>query len=444
MAGADLANSPGSVEPKADPPLVKLLPELRRRWSAVRLTAATVLALVTVFALWQGGYPPARIGVIAAVMAGMVAVLKRAAADLTVTAACDGLMPLSVPTVAAGALMLSLVSLTGGLRSPFLPVLAVQYATQQIAFRWTSTTKLLATMHGVGLAALGFAPAWLVGPSIAPNVHAMLAWGAIFVAALINFSVVEVQIRAREAAERALRRARELMSHQMCNRTRELEQVGASLSHELKNPLQAIKILVQLSAREAKEPEARERLRVAAQEVERMQGLIGDYLSFARPLDKLHAEPLDLASIGDEVVAVLSVRAASAGVSLERRGAARVEADPRRVREALHNLVANALEACPQGAKVAVEISEGDDGARIAVRDSGRGMPKDVLERLGTPFFTTRDEGTGLGVALARAVFTQHGGSLRYESNPGTGTVATAILPKKPLSEVLDGAHPHR
>ena len=106
-----------------------------------------------------------------------------------------------------------------------------------------------------------------------------------------------------------------------------------------------------------------------------------------------------------------------------------MDADPRRLREAFFNLVANAIDATPPGGSVEVEIVRGDGGARVVVRDSGRGMTREVLDRLGTPFFTTRDQGTGLGVAMARAAFVQHGGSLEYSSEVGRGTVATATVP---------------
>ena len=69
-----------------------------------------------------------------------------------------------------------------------------------------------------------------------------------------------------------------------------------------------------------------------------------------------------------------------------------------------------------------VEVRPAGDETEIVVRDTGRGMPAETLRRIGTPFFTTRDDGTGLGVVLARSVIAQHGGSLRYESEPGRGT----------------------
>ena len=76
-----------------------------------------------------------------------------------------------------------------------------------------------------------------------------------------------------------------------------------------------------------------------------------------------------------------------------------------------------------------VEIVERGGVAQVEVRDSGRGMPREVLERVGTPFFTTREQGTGLGVAMARAAFRQHGGSLEYQSEEGRGTVVIGTLP---------------
>jgi signal transduction histidine kinase len=146
-------------------------------------------------------------------------------------------------------------------------------------------------------------------------------------------------------------------------------------------------------------------------------------------------------AIADEVMAVLEARADDARVALRRAGDARITADPRRLKEALLNLVANAIEATPPGGSVRIRIAERGARVELAVEDTGRGMPPEVLARIGTPFFTTREKGTGLGVLLARGVFVQHGGSLDYVSTPGRGTVATATLPSQPdVTKVSDGA----
>ena len=126
---------------------------------------------------------------------------------------------------------------------------------------------------------------------------------------------------------------------------------------------------------------------------------------------------------------MLSARADEARVRLYAQGDATLAADPRRLKEALINLVANAIEATPAGGEVAVEVWRADEEVEIVVRDTGRGMAAETLRRIGTPFFTTRDDGTGLGVVLARSVIAQHGGSLRYESEPGKGTRVSVTLP---------------
>jgi len=235
--------------------------------------------------------------------------------------------------------------------------------------------------------------------------------------------------RALHASRCEIDRSHELMAHQAFSRARELEEMSAKLSHELKNPLGAIKTLVQLSARDAADPKSSERLRVAETEIARMDCILREYLTFARPFEKMRSEPIDLGALADEVVQLLGPNAASSGVALRRQGGARIEADPRRLKEALINLVANAVEATPRGGSVEVAIAPREGAVEVAVRDSGRGMPKEVLEKVGTPFFTTREQGTGLGVVLARAAFVQHGGALQYTSAEGCGTTATGILP---------------
>jgi signal transduction histidine kinase len=133
-----------------------------------------------------------------------------------------------------------------------------------------------------------------------------------------------------------------------------------------------------------------------------------------------------------DALGALAARADAAGVRLYAQGDDSIEADPRRLREALLNLVANAIEATPSGGFVDVEVRRAAGEAEIVIRDTGRGMPAETLRRIGTPFFTTRDDGTGLGIVLARSVIAQHGGSLTYESEPGKGTRVLVAIPRAP------------
>ena len=93
------------------------------------------------------------------------------------------------------------------------------------------------------------------------------------------------------------------------------------------------------------------------------------------------------------------------------------------------NLVSNAIEATPPGGAVSVTYELAPEGAIIEIHDTGEGMAKEISARIGTPFFTTRDDGTGLGVVIARTAIAQHCGTLEYQSAPGVGTTAKITLP---------------
>jgi signal transduction histidine kinase len=173
----------------------------------------------------------------------------------------------------------------------------------------------------------------------------------------------------------------------------------------------------------------RDRLAIVEREVERMTTIVKSHLSFSRPRDSLRLGPVYLGDAVRSVLVALRPRAEAAGVRLRTRGEARTHADAQRLGEAIFNLVDNGIDACSGGGVVEVIVRQESSEVRVAVHDSGQGMPPDVLDRLGTPFFTTRDQGTGLGVVLARAVFEQHGGKLEYSSVPGQGTTATGTLP---------------
>jgi len=170
---------------------------------------------------------------------------------------------------------------------------------------------------------------------------------------------------------------------------------------------------------------------VLEREVTRMQEILMSYLSPTRPIGEVAPERVHLGLLVSDTLLVLSARADEARVRLSSRGDGCVEGDPRRLKEALLNLVVNGIEATSAGGEVFVEVRRTPDQIEIVVRDTGRGMPPETLRRVGTPFFTTREEGTGLGVALARSVIAQHGGSLRYESEPGKGTTVRAMLPRR-------------
>ena len=321
------------------------------------------------------------------------------------------------------------VCLTGGARSPLTPIVLVAFFSMYLRRRWSRDVQVALVACSAGLLAAGFLPQDWLGPPVQEPYFVLIA----VLTAGVNFGLLMWLISfLRATTERAVAdaiRVREELAEHALVRARELEQIGARLSHELKNPLGAIKPLVQISQRSATEPAMRERLEIVEREVDRMTTIVRSHLSFSRPCDSLRVAPVHLGDSVRSVLAALRPRAEATGVRLRTRGDARANADAQRIGEALFNLVDNAIDACSGGGVVEVTVQQETAMVRIAVHDSGGGMPPEVLERLGTPFFTTRDQGTGLGVVLARAIFEQHGGKLEYSSVLGQGTTATGSLP---------------
>jgi two-component system sensor histidine kinase HydH len=137
--------------------------------------------------------------------------------------------------------------------------------------------------------------------------------------------------------------------------------------------------------------------------------------------------------VARELAVLLETRAEDAGVTLQVGGneSLVVEADARKLRQALLNIVLNAIQASPRGSTVVIDVASEGEGARVTVRDDGQGMTPEVLDRIRKPHFTTKEGGTGLGVAVARGLIEQHGGNFEFKSAPGKGTLATMRLPAR-------------
>ena len=386
------------------------------------LVVATVLA--------AAGFPAWRVAVL--VVAGAMQkagchVARARARSLCVNSAADQYARFAV--LSQSTLLLTTgvtAAVTGGVRSPLLVTILAPYFATVVAAGERRETRFLLGATAVAVSVLAVLPRAFTGPALPGAVHsALTAVSILGVGALLAPVLNGIHHRREE-----LSRAREELAADALNRARSLEQIGAKVAHELKNPLTGVKALVQLGLRSPAEAASHARLEVVDREVTRMQEILQNYLSFTRPLQTVKPSRVELGPLVSETLLVLSARADESRVRLFARGDATVDADPRRLKEALLNLVANAIEATPPGGEVVVEVRAAGDGAEIVVRDTGRGMPASTLSRIGTPFFTTREDGTGLGVVLARSVIAQHGGSLRYESEPGKGTRVRVALPR--------------
>jgi signal transduction histidine kinase len=323
--------------------------------------------------------------------------------------------------------------LTGGMTSPLWPALLGNVVSAYIFFGRGWMGDVGFGVMAASAALYTFMPPSVVGPPIAAPYGAILtAWSIVYTVGVLRASTLSLSDAYRQAGDRR-DRLREDVLQAAAARAQTLESISSKVAHELKNPLSSIKALGQLLARGSTEEKMRERIQVITAEATRMEGILHDYLSFSRPFEDLRAEPVALGALADDVLAVLEGRADDAGVALLRSGEdVNVVADPRRLKEALLNLAANALEATPRGGSVEIAVFAQEDGAEVTVSDTGKGIARDALAKVGTPFFTTRDGGTGLGVVLARTVILQHGGEMVYDSELGRGTTVTVRLPAEP------------
>ena len=211
-------------------------------------------------------------------------------------------------------------------------------------------------------------------------------------------------------------------------------EMAAGLSHQVGNSLAALAGYGRLLKAKRDVPEEVERLagRVQA-EVKELEQVTRDFLKFARP-EELSPEPVDVAELADEVLGSFRRELSAGGVRLRRRfGQAVIRASADRVllKEALANLVRNALEAMPSGGDLEVEVSlsrEGHD-VGIAIADTGEGLAGKDIDELLRPFYTTKEGGSGLGLSVVEKVAALHGGSLTCSDGAAGGAVFKLSLP---------------
>jgi len=203
--------------------------------------------------------------------------------------------------------------------------------------------------------------------------------------------------------------------------------MSSVIAHELRNPLASLKghaqLLAERLAADSKERRKAERIVL---EAERLETLSGDLLDFSRsgPIDRRDVDPATLLRAAADSVD-------AARITLSAEGApARFPLDAERVRQALTNLLQNAVQASPAGAPAEASVAAEGDILVFTVSDRGAGIPPADLERIFEPFFTTRPRGTGLGLAVAQRIVHLHGGSLTAANRPDGGASFRVAIPR--------------
>jgi signal transduction histidine kinase len=219
-----------------------------------------------------------------------------------------------------------------------------------------------------------------------------------------------------------------------------VEAIAAGIAHEVRNPLNALRINLSILEQELSEilPDRKshvfEVVDKIANELRSLDAFVTEFLRFAQP-PRLKLETVAVGPLLRDLTTFIGPECARKGVSLSLvagGGPEAVVADGFQVKHAVLNLVLNALQATPGGGSITIETGGDARALEIAVRDTGEGMAEEVLPRVFDAFFTTREGGTGLGLPIARRIAEAHGGTLVLRSRDGEATVATLSLPADP------------
>jgi signal transduction histidine kinase len=208
--------------------------------------------------------------------------------------------------------------------------------------------------------------------------------------------------------------------------------LAAGVTHEIRNPLTAIKFRLYSLRKSLPAPDAdNEDITVIANEISRLERIVQDFLQFARPSEpELVAVPPQ--RILQEVHNLLRPELDKAAIKFSFDGAetAWVRADTHQIKEVLINLVQNAAESIGRQGTVTLRARDKGNSVVIEVADTGKGIPPDVQKRLFDPFFTTKEGGTGLGLSIAARIVEKHGGQLHYHTQLNRGTTFSIVLPR--------------
>jgi two-component system sensor histidine kinase HydH len=329
-----------------------------------------------------------------------------------------------------------LIGYTGGIASRYWLVLLLPVVSAATAFGILGT---LAVALLAGITYLSFL--WFVDwTRYEIDVTGLIA-RVIFLAMIGNLAntlAEDLRTQSREArraaeglaaANRQLHEAEEAVRRS--DRLAALGQLSAGLAHELRNPLGTIRASSEMLGRNlaAENEVAREVAGFISTEVDRANSLITRFLQFARPLE-IRSERADLGQTLDRAVALVEREAP--GIAIYRNYAPEIPPfpfDAELLERVFYNLVLNAAQASPVDGAVTVKARAAEGIAEVAVIDRGAGIDPKHRDSIFNPFFTTKPEGVGLGLAIVSKIVDEHGGKIAVESEPGKGSVFRVLLP---------------
>ena len=265
---------------------------------------------------------------------------------------------------------------------------------------------------------------WFIWPALGWGIGLFSHWMAVFGSHLVRERYFD------PAVERELRRERATMQTE---KQASIDELSSSIAHEIRNPIAAAKSLVQQMGEDPTSVENVEYAKVALEELERVEHRVSHLLKYAKEEDYSFAL-VNLANVIDSALTQLRAKLDAAKIAISRNYIAgpTVQADAEKLRQVFANLVDNAIDALatiPEGRRIDLFLENGDGLATVRVRDNGCGIPSEKLDRIFNPFFTTKEKGTGLGMAISKKIVEAHEGAIEVASEVGRGTEFKVTLP---------------
>ena len=337
-----------------------------------------------------------------------------------------------------------LVGYTQGLNSDYFLILLLPVISAATNFGVVGTLVFTLLTCGSYISFLAFVD--FSRFTIEPYEIRVLVMRLIFLAVagnLVNVLAEALRVQSakyRKAAEDLAEANRNLSEAEAAvrrsDRLAALGQLSAGLAHELRNPLGTIRASAEMLERSVP-PEnavAREVAGFIASEVDRSNTLVTRFLDFARPL-QLKMAPTALADVLDRVVALVERDAPQHRVTVYKNYSpdlAPFPFDAELMERVFYNLLLNAAQASAEGGAITLKTRRVDATAEVAVIDRGPGIDPKIKEQIFNPFFTTKSDGVGLGLAIVSKIVDEHGGRMTVESEPGKGSVFRVYLPIQP------------
>lgn len=213
-------------------------------------------------------------------------------------------------------------------------------------------------------------------------------------------------------------------------KARTVNELAASVAHEIRNPLTSIRGFMQLLVRNNLTEKAKSYTQVVIEEVDRLEGIVGGFLSLAK-VEEERLRTCDLREILKVVHALTESRGLynKVKVILDASKSVFIQGNYSQLKQAFINLAINALDAMPGGGTLKISLFEKQGKGIVVFQDTGCGMSPEVIKRLGNHYFTTKDNGTGLGIAVSYRILNKHGALIQVESEIERGTTFKIIFP---------------